>query len=141
MVGRVYVPVGCWEYGRGRVYGYPQIRLKLINLLGEELELELPVDTGFEGSLLLDRETYEFFAVGELPREAWRIYRTLAGPLPMRAARAVAVIGGEKREVLVETPVYGLGKRLVGRELLNSLTLVLDGPRGLSCLAEPTGGS
>jgi len=105
VVGRFYVPVSCFGYARGAVHGYPVLRVKLFSLAGEELEVELGVDTGFEGSILLDRETYEFFAVGELPREAWRRYRTLAGPLPMRTARAVAELGGRRFEVLVETPL------------------------------------
>jgi len=43
-------------------------------LLGEEYgEGLLPVDTGFEGSIMLDRDAYELFAVGELPREMWGI--------------------------------------------------------------------
>jgi predicted aspartyl protease len=32
------------------------LRVKLFSLAGEELEVELGVDTGFEGSILLDRE-------------------------------------------------------------------------------------
>ena len=135
MVGRFYFPVSCFGYARGVVHEYPTLRVKLFNLAGEELEVELGVDTGFEGSILLDREAYEFFAVGELPREAWRRYRTLAGPLPMRTARAIAELGGRRFEVFVETPLYGGGKRLAGRELLNALIIVLDGLRREACVA------
>jgi predicted aspartyl protease len=117
VVGRFYFPVSCFGYARGVVHEYPTLRVKLFNLAGEELEVELGVDTGFEGSILLDREAYEFFAVGELPREAWRRYRTLAGPLPMRTARAVAELGGRRFEVLVETPC----------------TTAVSGSRGASC--------
>jgi predicted aspartyl protease len=140
VVGRVYVPLSCFGYARGVVHEYPVLRVRLFNLAGEEFgTVELGVDTGFEGSILLDREAYEFFAVGELPREAWRRYRTFAGPLPMRTARAVAELGGRRVEVLVETPLYGGGKRLVGRELLNKLVLVLDGPRREACVAREGG--
>lgn len=135
MVGRLYEAMNCYEYRRGALHEYPVLRVRLHNLLGEELDLELPIDTGFEGSILLDHETYEFFMVGELPRSAWRTYRTLVGPIPMRTARAIAIIGDEKFEVLVETPLYGGGKRLAGRELLNKLVLVLDGPLKRSCVA------
>jgi predicted aspartyl protease len=56
VVGRVYIPVSCFGYARGAVHGYPVLRVKLFSLAGEELEVELGVDTGFEGSILLDRE-------------------------------------------------------------------------------------
>ncbi|RLF00126.1 MAG: hypothetical protein DRJ57_01395 [Thermoprotei archaeon] len=138
-MGRLYEAVSCYEYRRGALHEYPVLRVRLLNLVGEELDIELPVDTGFEGSILLDRETYEFFMVGELPRSAWRTYRTLVGPIPMRTARAVAIIEGEKLEVFIETPLYGGGKRLMGRELLNRLVLVLDGPTRLSCVARRQG--
>ena len=137
MVGRLYKPVSCQAYARGLLHGYPVLRVKLINLLGEAIELALPVDTGFEGAVMLDQDTYSFFAVGELPREAWRTYRTLAGPLPVRTARAYVELGGGRFEALVETPIYGGGKRLLGRELLNKLIVILDGPSNLACVAEP----
>jgi len=124
------------------VHEYPTLRVRLFNLAGEEFGVvELGVDTGFEGSILLEREAYEFFAVGELPREAWRRYRTLAGPLPVRTSRAIAELGGERVEVLVETPLYGGGKRLAGRELLNMIALVLDGPRREACVAHAEEGT
>lgn len=141
MAGRLYLPVRCFSYAQGVLHEQPVLRLRLFNLMLEEFgEVELRVDTGFEGSIMLDRESYEFFAVGELPRDAWRLYRTLAGPLPMRVARAFAELGGSRLEVFVETPLYGGGKRLVGRELLNSLVLVLDGPGRAACLAKAEGG-
>ena len=138
MMGRVFKAVSCYGYERGALHDYPVLRVKLLNLMGEEFpeELRLPVDTDFEGLIMLDREAYEFFAVGELPREMWRVYRTLVGRVPMRTARAIAVVGDGRLEVFVETPAYGVGKRLVGRELLNELVLVLDGPRHQACLAE-----
>lgn len=138
MVGRVFRAVSCAAYLRGALHDYPVLKVKLLNVLGEEYgeELLLPVDTGFEGSVMLDRDAYEFFAVGELPREMWRVYRTLVGRAPMRTARAVAVIGGKRLEVYVETPMYGVGKRLLGRGLLNRLILVLDGPGRQACIAE-----
>jgi len=110
----------------------------LWNVIGEEFPetLRIPVDTGFEGSILLDVESYEFFKVGELPREFWRTYRTLSGRALMRVARAVARLGAVELETYVEAPAYGLGKRLLGREVLNKLIVVLDGPKRSSCLAE-----
>jgi len=66
-VGRLYKPISCWSYAKGLVHEYPVLKLRLLNLLGESIELELPIDTGFEGAVMLDYDTYSFFAVGELP--------------------------------------------------------------------------
>lgn len=137
MVGRLYKSIACYGYAKGFLHDYPVLKVKLINMIDESVELELPIDTGFEGAVMLDSDTYSFFAVGELPREAWRVYRTLIGPLPVRTARAIAVIDGLKFEVLVETPAYGGGKQLLGRELLDKLTLVLDAQACVACTAEP----
>jgi len=138
-VGRVYRAGECLRYGRGVLSGYLVVGLRLYNVLGMEFheELEVPVDAGFEGSLMLESDDYKFFMVGELPREYWRTYSTLAGSVLMRVARAIAVIGGERLEIYVETPYFGRGKRLLGREVLNKLVLVLDGVSGQCCIAKP----
>ncbi len=137
MVGRVYGAKECLAYGKGALSDYPVLKVRLYNVLGMEFpeEIEVPVDTGFEGSLMLRTEDYEFFMVGELPRDYWRTYSTLAGSVLMRVARAIAVIGGTRLEIYVETPYFGRGRRLLGREVLNKLTLVLDGPDRRCCIA------
>ncbi len=138
MVGRSYRARGCIKYKSSILAPYPILRMKLYNVLGEEFpeELEFPIDTGYEGSLMLQRRDYEFFMVGELPREYWRTYKTFVGRIVMRVARAIAEIDNMKFEVYVEAPYYGYGKRLIGREILNKLKLVLDGPRQECCLVD-----
>jgi len=96
--------------------------------------IELHVDTGFEGSIMLKSNNYSFFQVGELPREYWRTYRTLAGVVVMRVSRAIVEVNGQRFETYVETPLFGQGKNIVGREFINKLVLILDGPRRLCCL-------
>ena len=129
MVGRIYKAGECIEYKKGVLSNYPVLKLKLYNMLGREFyeELEVPVDTGFEGSLMLESDDYKFFIVGELPKEYWSTYSTLTGSILMRVASAFAVIGNIKLKIYVETPYLGRGKRLLGREVLNKLVLVLDG--------------
>ena len=56
----------------------------------------------------------------------------------MRVARAVAIIDKKKLEIYVETPYFGRGKRLIGREVLNKLRLILDGPNTQCCIAKPS---
>jgi len=137
MVGRVYRVKKCLSYEAGVLSSYPILEVKLYNLRMEEFPqvLKIPIDTGFEGSIMLLDEDYEFFMIGELPREAWRTYRTLVGPITMRVARGFVEINGEILETFVESPLAGRGKRLLGREFLNKLTVVLDGPDSLCCTA------
>ena len=133
--GRREGGLDCWGYRPGIRLPYPVIRLRLYNAALEEYgEIPLQVDTGYEGPVMLPRGEYEFFMIGELPRSLWRSYRTLADTVTMRVARAVAEVAGRRMEVYVESPLYGGGKRLVGREVLNKLRLLLDGPGGRACI-------
>ena len=63
MVGRIYKARECIEYKKGVLSNYPVLKLKLYNMLGREFyeELEVPVDTGFEVSLMLKSDDYKFF--------------------------------------------------------------------------------
>ncbi|HDI74695.1 MAG TPA: hypothetical protein ENF55_01925 [Thermoprotei archaeon] len=138
MVGRVYRVKDCLAYRQGTLTSYPVLKIKLFNIVGEEFpeEIEAPIDTGFEGSLMLTSDDYKFFSIGELPRDYWRRYLTLAGSIVMRVARAIMQVGDFKLEIYVEAPYYGLGKRLMGREVLNKLILVLDGLRKECCIGQ-----
>jgi len=140
MVGRssrVYKVTKCFNYKQGLRFPYPVLKLKLFNVALEELGiLEIPIDTGFEGSILLPTDTYRFFKIAELPRSMWRTYLTLTGIITMRVARAIAETNGIRIETYVETPLYGGKKLLLGREFLNKLTIVLDGPKNESCIVE-----
>ncbi len=136
MVGRIYRAKKCLKYMENEATSYPVLKLKLYNILGMEFpeEMEVPIDTGFEGSLMLRNEDYRFFMIGELPRDFWRTYSTLAGSIIMRIAKAIVVIDNIKFETYVETPYLGYGRRLIGREILNNLTLILDGLRKKCCI-------
>jgi len=126
--------VACWEYQPGVRQPYPVLRVKLYNAALEEYgEIPLQVDTGYEGAIMLPRGEYEFFMIGELPRSLWRTYRTLTDTVTMRVARAVVEVAGQQLETYVEAPLYGGGKRLAGRELLNKLTILLNGSEGRLC--------
>jgi len=84
---------------------------------------------------MLPTNAYEFFMSSELPRKTWRQHQTMTGPLQMRGARAFIEIEGKPQaETLVETPLAGKGKLLLGRTILNLLSVLLDGPSNLSCL-------
>lgn len=134
MAGRLFRTLACFKYRNG----LPALRLKLMNYMGETKETELVVDTGFSGGVLLPWEEYEFFLCGELPRSLWRSYLTLVGRVPMRTARAIAIVEevNARFEVYVETPLYGRGKKLLGREVINKLTLLLEGPESTCCICQ-----
>ncbi len=127
----------CEEYEPGLANPRPAIRVHLYTLAGEEVgEVRLTVDTGYEGSILLPTQLYERFKIAELPASMWRRYMTLTGVVTMRVARAIAEVRGKRMEVFVETPLYGGWRGLAGREFLNKLRLLLDGPAAKLCILE-----
>ena len=126
----------CEPYEPGLRVPRPVLTVRLYTLAGEEVgEVKLQVDTGFEGSILLPNELYEKFMIAELPPSMWRKYVTLTGVVTMRVARGIIEVGGKRMEVYVETPLYGGWRSLAGREFLNKLRLLLDGPSQRLCLA------
>ncbi|MGB9895631.1 MAG: hypothetical protein ACPLN2_07010 [Thermoproteota archaeon] len=138
MVGRVYRAKECIDYEKSVLNSYPKINLKLLNVRLEEYPsmLSFALDTGFEGSILVKNDVYEFFEVGELPRKYWRTYSSMAGLITMKVAKAIVWLGEEtKIETYVETPLIGVGRMLIGRELLNKAVIILDGPRKQACVA------
>ena len=134
MDGRLFRAITCFNY-RNEL---PVLKLKLMNYMGEVREFEFIIDTGFSGGILLPRDEYEFFTCGELPRSLWRSYSTLIGVIPMRTAKAILIIdeAGVRSEVYVETPLYGAGRRLLGREVINRLIILLNGLRHNLCLCK-----
>jgi len=135
MARRIYEARTCLNYRESILSPYPILGLKLFNVMLKPFGyIEFHIDTGFEGSIMLKSSNYSFFQVGELPREYWRTYRTLAGVVVMRVSRAIVEVNGRRFETYVETPLFGQGKNIVGREFINKLVLILDGPRRLCCL-------
>jgi predicted aspartyl protease len=138
MAGRLFGAVDC--YSHDRITNQPRLKIRLSNFAEERWHNDTlaPIDTGFSGAVMLPAESYEFFIIGELPRRLWKEYRTVIGPLQMRVARAFVQTEEERTvETVVETPLFGTGKLLLGRTILNSLSLLLDGPAKLSCLMKP----
>ena len=136
MVGRLYRVLSCTEYLEGKRRPVPALKLTLYNVIGERIleDQRVPIDTGYEGSIMLTSELYQAFQIAELPRTLWRSYRTLTGAITMRMARGIVEIDDMKFECFVESPLFGKGKILVGRELLNRLTIIIDGRTKQSCM-------
>lgn len=115
----------------------PTIELEIYNVLLEQLKKEFIIDTGFDGSILVDNETYKFFKTGEVPEEYWYRYKTLNGVIIMRTAKAFVKLFNDMVEVDVITPRDFGGKNLVGLKLLNMLRLFIDGVKKTTCIVEP----
>ena len=108
-------------------------------LFGRTRKFTAPLDTGFAGYLMLPDEDYSALSTAEVPREEFGLYSTMAGPVPVRRARVHLGVGGSEFESFIETPVYGGGKLLVGRRVLNMVDVALMGQDARACLVEPRG--
>lgn len=137
MVGRVYRASECSEHVAAKRYPAPALTMTLYTITGDKVaeNIKIPIDTGYEGPIMLTSELYRFFLKAELPRSLWRGYRTLSGTVVMRTARAVVKILDQELETFVEAPLFGEGKLLLGREILNEMTIVIDGKRKETCLS------
>jgi hypothetical protein len=61
VVGRVYIPVECTKFLESFSGKVPALKVKFYNLLGEEFgPLDIPVDTGFSGSVMVETKDYDF---------------------------------------------------------------------------------
>lgn len=139
MVGRLYRAINCIKYIEGGRHPAPALEITLINMFGEKIleKIKLPIDTGYEGSIMLTSDLYQRFLMAELPRILWKNYKTLTGRVVMRVARAIIKLSDSiELEAFVETPLFGTGKLLLGREILNKLTIILDGNKEKTCIAE-----
>jgi predicted aspartyl protease len=114
----------------------PGIRVEVREpLYGRSKAYTVPLDTGFAGYLMVPGSEYGELATMELAREGFGTYATLAGPITMRRARVLLRLFEEEFESIVETPLHGGGKLLLGRRLLNLLDLALLGKSAKACLA------
>lgn len=108
---------------------------------GKVKKMTVPLDTGFAGYLMLPDVEYAELSAAEAPREEFGSYGTMAGPVVTRRARVLVTVDGRKFESFVETPLYGGGKHLMGRRILNQLDVALLGGLERACLVtiEKTG--
>lgn len=129
----LYRAVDCVDYvgPEPRIPALPIVVTEPIR--GYSISLMAPVDTGFAGYILVDRASYEKLGTAELPRENFGIYQTMAGPVVLRRARVFIQFGEGEFESYVETPLYGVGKLLVGRRTISKVDLALLGTKSRCC--------
>ena len=123
----------CVEYGALEP-PMPIMRLGVSELTqGRAKEYSFPMDTGFAGFLMLPEKEYDELSTNEVPRERYGEYKTLAGQVVTRRSRVMVGTGSDELESLIETPLQGGGRLLVGRRIIIQLNVALLGPRGLAC--------
>jgi clan AA aspartic protease len=116
-------------------YAVPVVLSNVIT--GRSVSIAAVIDTGFDGSIMVDSETYGSLQLelSEKPEGQFPAYRTFSGTVLFKSSLSRAKIAG--RDVLTEViaPVHGRGKCLLGREILKQFaTLLLRAER--SCLGD-----
>ncbi len=112
----------------------PTIKLAIYNSRRGWVDVEAPIDTGYSGALLLPNRMYFDIIEFEYPVNTFPVYRTLRGDIIMRRGIALIKVFDREFEAYIETPMYGEGKLLVGRKLLNKLDIGLLGSKREICL-------
>ncbi len=110
-----------------RAYAVPIVMSNVIT--GRSMSIEGVIDTGFDGSIMLDSETYGSLQLelSEKPEDQFPAYRTLSGTVIFKSSLGRAKVAG--RDILTEVvaPVRGKGKCLLGREILKQFATLLLG--------------
>lgn len=97
------------------------VQLKVAGFTGE-----FKVDTGFDGTLLVDSRLFDGIPGGV---QGSAVFRTAAGPVNGFAKLAVVEFGSKKLEV-VAYHVLGFDVNLVGEPLIRRLGVLLDYKEG-----------
>jgi predicted aspartyl protease len=120
----------CYEAGD---WGYV-IEASIVNPLHdlrfpEEGKLLVKLDTGFSGPVLVTADVFEFLRLSEIevPEDMRPSYGTMAGVVIMRSAPGILEVDGKQIETDILTPLVGLGRILVGFQVLKELDIALMG--------------
>jgi len=95
----------------------------------EEGKLLVKLDTGFSGPALVTADVFEFLRLSEIevPEDMRPSYGTMAGEIIMRSAPGIVEVDGKQIETDILTPLVGLGRILVGFQVLKELDIALMG--------------
>jgi predicted aspartyl protease len=137
MVVEFYRTRDCVHYDREVTPNRP-----ILNLTAEapisrkRISFRAPLDTGFSGYILLPQDEYSQLSESELFSDYFLTYGTFLGPVQLRRSPVTLEICGNRWSSFVETPVAGVGKRLIGRRILAELQIALLGPDARTCVLE-----
>ena len=115
------------KYSRDYKPSAPRIRATLFTRLGE-YKLELIVDTGFSGGILIPYQLYSKLglALFEVPDRYYGVL-PIGVQIPLHTALAEVNIGNLRFKTHIHSHPL-LNKKLIGRELLNQMKILLNGP-------------
>ena len=127
--------VGCHSYRLEEDRpNMPQIKLRITTPLRKNVEINVLVDTGYDGSLLLPVNLFTSLNIPALPESEFRALERPDGSL-MFLPRGIAQveITGQIFPVVEVEAIDTLNEILVGRELLQELDMALLGKKSLIC--------
>jgi len=107
----------------------PKIKVKIWTPKIKDYELELVVDTGFSGGILIPYHLYDELklTLAEVPS---RYFGILPVGIPITLHTALTEVSIEKLKFKVHVHSHPLiNKKLAGRELVNQLKILLNGPK------------
>jgi len=125
----LYRTLECIEYDNDK----PILNVSVFNSRLGWVKLKLYIDTGYSGYILLPNKVYNEIHEIELPKSEFPIYKTIIGEISMRRSFILIKIFNLEFEGFIETPLYGGGKYLAGRKLLNMIRLAFLGPENKLC--------
>ncbi|RLG87457.1 MAG: hypothetical protein DRO15_04900 [Thermoprotei archaeon] len=117
-----------FKYSKDHKPSAPIIKALIITARGRKYELELLVDIGFSGGILIPYNLYEELklALFEVPEKYYGIL-PIGVPITLHTALAKVVIDGLEFKIHIHSHPL-INKKLAGRELLNKMKILLNGP-------------
>ncbi len=117
-----------FKYSKDYKPSAPRIKALIITAKQEKHELELIVDTGFSGGVLIPYSLYEKLGLTLLEvQDKYYGVLPIGIPITLHTALTRVIIGDLVFKVHVHSHPL-INKKLAGRELLNKMKILLNGP-------------
>jgi len=118
----------CWKFNDGEQPPYPTIEVT-VSSADRKVTISPKVDTGFNGSLAIDRESVKTLSLGPV---GTTLVKTATGHNEV----SVYVVSISQPELAIthKTLAIGTERSLVGRKLLENRTWLLDCKKERFCI-------
>ena len=133
--------IGKWDYvvsGSSEPLIIIKLQLKLPGKANWSQEIELLVDTGFDGEILLTGEMYTLAGYINIsfPEDQWSKAQSITGDLiKLRRCHTLALIDEREFDVIIESH-SSIQENVIGRGFLNRFTSLLEGKKSKWTLKE-----